>query len=333
MSVDLEKQIEIIVAKAIGFDSPTGSKTPWQRLMSQTTKAIAREDDVREVDARKEMSLLLNIETELIGMKDWVDNYPIHDGKDGARTWDVPEFYDEDVPWARVARDLVFYAASQEEADTNLNVLKPKQCHEYTHEEKAKWSKTAHKGMNKHERQYVVLLDKRPEACTSHVKLYFLDQEGVRKYSGLNRAIPRYYFGPILTAWLLAMAPRSNQRVLVIRAAIRMLMRFFNDNRKLQGGFSGGATGPPPMFDDEEQNEWYAFHTLRRMFRLRFGCSMCQHQENNRWCETEEPSGRLYDFDPNLDGAFKTYKQQETACVKDLRVRLQNGRKKSSAGQ
>lgn len=338
----LKNEIDRIVQEAIGFYSGPETKTPWQRIMSHTRTAIAKEDNLSRANeasrtnkkkAVNPMELLVAIETHLIGMKPWVDNYPIHDGMDGERTWDVPELYDEDVPWARVVRDIVFYTANQESADKHLNILRPKQGHEYTKEEKSKWKKTAHIGFNKHERQHVVLLDKWPEPCTSHIKLYYTSDEGVKKQSALSRAVPRYYFGPILTAWMLAMAPRAKHRTLVIKTAIGMLMTFYNDNQKLQGGFNGGATGPPPIFDDEVQNEWYAFHTLRRMFRLRFGCSMCQHQKDEEWFETKEPSGSLYNFDPNEDAAFQTYKQEVKARIKAIKIALEKEAKKGSAGQ
>ena len=77
------------------------------------------------------------------------------------------------------------------------------------------------------------------------------------------------------------------------------------------------------MFDGAGLNEWYAFHTLRRMFFMRTGCKMCQHRENGQWVETPEPSGSLYNFDPNKDAAFQTYKLQVEARVKAIEERLE----------
>ena len=48
------------------------------------------------------------------------------------------------------------------------------------------------------------------------------------------------------------------------------------------------------MKRQELMREWYAFHTLRRMFRLRFGCSMTN---------CEEIAGPLDTFKPSKDVA------------------------------
>lgn len=327
----LEAEIDRIVEEAIGFYGFPGSKTPWQRIMSHTRKAIAQEDNLSRINEASStdkktgvnpMELLVAIETHKIGMQPWVDIYPARDGGEN-RTWSIDKLDLADVPPIRAVRDIVKHTINQDEADRHLNVFNPKHGQVYS---KTGWKK-ARKGWNKHERQYVVFLDGWPKTCSSHAKRHRLDEnddpvidaDGNKVYWPLQRAVPRYYFGIILTVWLLAMAPHAKNRVLVIRQAISRLMGFYNDNQKISGAWNRGTTGPPPMFDGGNLNEWYAFHTLRRMFYMRTGCRMCQHEEDGEWVETPEPSGSLYDFDPQKDKAFMLFKQQEAARLKKMR--------------
>ena len=56
-----------------------------------------------------------------------------------------------------------------------------------------------------------------PKPCSSHTRVKVKIGGNIHE---LGRAVPRHYFGPILTAWLLAMGPHVTHRVFVIRKAI-----------------------------------------------------------------------------------------------------------------
>jgi len=133
----------------------------------------------------------------------------------------------------------------------------------------------------------------------------------------------RFSFGPLLTAWLAAMAPHAKYRLLVIRHAIKMLTDFYaGDGDKNQE--KALMLPRPPIFETgdnvDTMNEWYAFHTLRRMFRMCFGCNMFQHQDRSsgsvEWVETIEPPGSLQNYDLKEDRAWQTYKKTVKPLLK-----------------
>jgi len=125
-------------------------------------------------------------------------------------------------------------------------------------------------------------------------------------------AFMRWSFGPIGTAWLAAMAPRATDRVLVIQHAIKMLKAFYIDDDISTPKFTGN------LRRRERMMEWYAFHTLRRMFRLRFGCSMVYMKNAEKAVETRQP---LDEVRTSEDAGFMQYK-------KELRERLKEMAKK-----
>ena len=107
-------------------------------------------------------------------------------------------------------------------------------------------------------------------------------------------------FNAGMTAFLAAMAPQAFNRFLVIRYAIQEIQRFKPYMRKNR------ETGELEQWLPSKLHEWYAFHLLRRMFRMRFGCSMFPQ---------EEQSGRIDDVRLTEDAAWIAYKEgAKKAC-------------------
>jgi len=326
---DLDTEIDRIVLRSVGFSSKNQSATPWQLLMTHTRKAIAKEDGIRTRDAHTDlehrlspMSILVDIEDNKVGGKRWVDLYPARDGGVGSRYADDiyrKEIRDPNPLDIRHALDIVRYAQSQDQADEYLNVNESGSDQEYSDEIKSKWT-TCRTGYHKSRRCIVANLEEVPKPCTSHTRVKVKIGGNTHEF---GRAVPRHYFGPILTAWLLAMGPHVPHRVFVIRKAIHYLKEFYEDNRKLQGGLNGGNTGAPPQFTGSpeyinEMRDWYAFHTLRRMFRMRTGCFMCMAQQDDKWLPLMEMTTSLDQVDPSQDQAWTTFRQMERQQIARL---------------
>ena len=278
-----ELQVEEVVRRAIGFTVAPGSGKPWQILLTLTRKAIQREDELpRASDASagdfSPMEELQHLGE--FGMDPWVELYPIQENT---------------AP--RHVLDIARHTTDPTEATQWLNRFDSK--HKTDTNNQANWVQ-ARPGWNKKGKSIVILLKEWPQPYP------------VKRFNQLTFTPPRHNFGPILTVWLAEMAPRVRHRYLVIRHSIRYLMEFYNDPRKLK---RGEFTGPPPEFEgdvarQEEMREWYAFHTLRRMFYLRFGCSMWQNGKKENRHDVLEEAGTLQGYDLTQDKAWLDYKRE-----------------------
>lgn len=327
-------EIDDIVLRAVGITSGPQSATPWQLLMTHTRKAIAKEDNIRTNDAHIDckngalspMSILVDIEDKPQIFDSWLSLYPARDGGIGERyAGDIykDEIRDPNPLEIRHALDIVRYTADQKQADEYLNVNQSQPDKEISETKKLKWSK-CRPGFHKLRRCIVANLEEIPKPCSSHTRVKVKIGGNIHE---LGRAVPRHYFGPILTVWLLAMGPHVTHRVFVIRKAIENLKAFYDHNRMIQGGFNGGKTGPPPMFTGtperiNEMRDWYAFHTLRRMFRMRTGCCMCMAKQDGKWLPLMEMTSSLDQVDPNQDEAWTTFLQMERQRTNELRDSL-----------
>lgn len=98
-----------------------------------------------------------------------------------------------------------------------------------------------------------------------------------------------FRFGPMLTAFLAACSPGAPNRFLVMRWIVRELMLFEME---------------PQIYlhlrQQEAFRQWYAFHTLRRMYRMRWGISLF---------DDPEPSGPLESIRMTADSGYQKYKE------------------------
>jgi hypothetical protein len=103
-------------------------------------------------------------------------------------------------------------------------------------------------------------------------------------------------FSPTLTAFLAAMAPHAPNRHLVIKYCIQQLIHV---------KFHIAPYRNSELFHHQwlkdDMLEWYAFHLLRRMFRMRFGCSLFPQPET---------TGPLSEIRKGQDLAWLYYKNQ-----------------------
>lgn len=183
------------------------------------------------------------------------------------------------VPDCRWVRDIAEYTTEQDVATRIKWNLKP-------HQELTKEHKPAKPGWNKRNDNIVVLLP-----FSNAIR---------RMTGGLNAA----RFGPLLTSFLAAMAPHAKGRVLVIKYAIEQLLLF-------EFQFTTDENGNEYQWLPEHLVEWYAFHLLRRMFRMRFGCSMCPQAEY---------SGPILRAVPERDLAYQQYKKEAEEAYAKLAV-------------
>ena len=112
-----------------------------------------------------------------------------------------------------------------------------------------------------------------------------------------------FRFGPLLTSFLAAMAPNQPNRIHVIRYAVNELKLF-----ELDTNARNEACMP------ERLREWYAFHTLRRMYRFRWGVSLF---------EQPEQSGKLDAVKLTQDVAYQYYRDKATKAMKELRKEVE----------
>lgn len=295
MAVD-EYQVEQVVSEAVGLTYAPQTSKPWQLLKTLTRKAIQKEEGLkRPCDALQE-----NENWQLVNSEFWRESSDLKQTfewlqENGMEPWVL--LYPQKTKEIRHVFDIVRHTNNQAHATEMLNVFDPN--HKGKRKDKSKWIQ-ARAGWNKEGKSIVVLFEEWPKPYP--VKNHRDQWVTLR---------PRYRFGPLMTAWLAAMAPRVTHRHLVIRHAIRQLSEFYNDHKKLK---QGEVTGPPPQFvgdikRQEEMREWYAFHTLRRMFRFRFGCSMWQNGQGENRHEVLEQMSSLQQFDLNQDKAWKDYKR------------------------
>ena len=99
------------------------------------------------------------------------------------------------------------------------------------------------------------------------------------------------------------MAPDAKGRSLLIRYCIDELKLFqLHMHRDRE-------TGELYQWLPDRLIEWYAVHTLRRMFRMRFGCSMF---------DQEEQSGRIKDIRLTQDRGFQAYQNAVGKAYRNL---------------
>lgn len=207
-----------------------------------------------------------------LGMQEWRVLYDAHKHDQGGG---VPRI----IPDCRWVLDIVQYTTDQDEATRiKWNVKRGgKLTDKHT---------PAKPGWNKRNDNIVVLL---PFASAMRRMTYTVH-------------VAR--FGPLLTSFLAAMAPDKQGRALVIKYCLQQLLLFERlPMRKDRQTDTWHAWLP------EHLHEWWAFHLLRRMFRMRFGCSMF---------DEEEQSGPILRMAPERDLAYMKYK----ATVKKAYQRL-----------
>ena len=303
-----EAAISKAVKVAVGLNQKAVKKgqhhTGFQILLTLSRKAVKTEDGLlREKDSTTgdNAALVELLQWQELGMEDWWSLYPRRakpkaPKKRGERILSLEPNDDLELP--RQALDVAFYTNNLDEATKRLNVFDGSHSGWRPRVSKQDWTR-ASVGWNKKGKSIVVVLD---------------------TISILNLAqMNRFSFGPLMTAFLIAMAPKAKNRLLVIRYCIGMLLSFYAaEGEKRESRLEGIGFAPPEFTSGDPKRialmqEWYALHTLCRLFRMRFGCDMFQHQTKVNgyveWVETKQPAGSLQDYDLSKDRRWLTYKK------------------------
>lgn len=262
--------------------------TPWQLILTSTRRAIKREDKLDQYNkSHSKMGSLFDLSDYEVGMRPWIDWY---DEWTAIKAKDQGKNSNGNLPHQRVQRYIDrLERIGMEDMRYALFIER------YTDDEQqaTEWlGQPAKDGWNKNGKHVVILNGREPVVDTDWLNGHL-----------------RWSFGPIGTAWLAAMAPRATDRVLVIQHAIKMLKAFYIDDDISTPKFTGS------LRDRERRMEWYAFHTLRRMFRLRFGCSMVYMKNAEKAVEIRQP---LDEVRTSEDAGFMQYKKELQERLKEL---------------
>lgn len=269
-----------IVRRCVGFvsneelpNNTRRSRRPFYLICSLTGKAIEKEGDGRQWHHMRDdlQRFICSKDCEVKG-----DTEHIHD-EYGMQRWHLLRVTAKErkagresvVPDCRWVVDIAHYCTDQDEATRIKWNLKP-------HEELTEKHTPAQPGWNKR---------------NDNIALLWPFPHAMRRITG---AVNAARFGPLLTSFLAAMAPNAKGRVLVIKYAIEQLLLF-------EFQFTTDQHGKEYQWLPEHLVEWYAFHLLRRMFRMRFGCSMFPQAE---------PSGPILRMAPERDLAYQQYKKE-----------------------
>jgi len=238
-----------------------------------------------------------------LGMEPWV---VLHEAYKAHKRGEAPQI----IPDCRWVLDIVNYYSDAEEATRHKHKLPTKKDRETDVE----LPKLIEAGFHKLEDQFAVLLPwthilKRTVLATSksphpaHPRTVRVD--GEEKPRELKRTVYNTArFNPMITAFLAAMGPNADDRFLVIKYGIEQVLQFKPYMR------TDRETGEVYQWLPSELHEWYALHLLRRMFRIRFGCSMFPQ---------EEQSGRMGDVRKSDDKAWRYYKNEVGKAYKKLK--------------
>lgn len=254
-----ERELSERVRRAVGFldaedlkrsrngglkSQAHASRAPFQIILRLTAKAIAKEDgvtlprfrqltDLQQIVAIPDAELQEEIEElQDLGMQPWHVLYEPRE-KRGAGALKEP----------RWVLDIVNYSNDEDKARKQL-------YNTDEDEEQELEDKPLRVGWNKHNNKIVILLPTK----TMIERLYMP-----------QLSLNWFRFGPILTAFLAAMAVHTPDRWLVILYAVKEIKTLQAEDDRLQLS--------------EARRQWYAFHTLRRIYRMRWGISLSAKQE------------------------------------------------------
>jgi hypothetical protein len=207
----------------------------------------------------------------------------MHDGTPEG-VWEV---FDE----ARRIVDIAFYTNDKEKATEALYVGDKAEVTNPTSKERRKQARL---GWNKRKSNIVIVLS--ADSLLKRTTLVTSQSEHPNHPRKKGTAYNVARFSPTLTAFLAAMAPHAPNRHLVIKYCIQQLIHV---------KFHIAPYRNSELFHHQwlkdDMLEWYAFHLLRRMFRMRFGCSLFPQPET---------TGPLSEIRKGQDLAWLYYKNQ-----------------------
>lgn len=237
------------------------SYAPFQIILRCTLKAIMREDDLAGLRYQNLHDLQQFVAIQGAEVNEW-ENL-------GMQLWH--RLYERrGEPPPRWVLGIEYITDSQDIATERLYVFDTR-AQVQNRISPAKW-RQAKPGWNKRNNAIVLLLD--PVAIIE------------RFHTGRRHA---FRFGPMLTAFLAACSPGAPNRFLVMKWVVRELQLFEMEPQVFQN----------PRHQ-EAFREWYAFHTLRRMYRMRWGVSLF---------DAPEQSGPLDQIRMTQDVGYQKYKE------------------------
>ncbi len=237
---------------------------PFQVILRLTARAIQAEDDVPKVwhqDLEDLQRFVSSEDAEL-------ENSPRFEL--GMQQWHVLRTNTGLLPECRWVLDIARYTNDTNQATRWKYVNDERAEVERIPEEK--W-KPARKGWNKRNSSIVVLLG--GSELLPRTALAVSRSTHPNHPRGLRNIYNTARFNPLLTSFLAAMSPEAPNRFLVIKYAVSELLLFdfqYATDRETGQEYTWLKGGDIAC-------EWYALHTIRRMYRFRFGCSLFPQQE------------------------------------------------------
>jgi len=280
------------------------SYAPFQIILRLTAKAVEKEDQKNLRHKHQDLHDLQEYVSSLECVR--VKRLEKLEGELGMQRWDILyEAWQHDkkelderrriLPQPRWVVDIVRYTNSTAQATEWLNVFD--NSVEVDRTDKKNW-KEAEEGFNKRNNSIVILLPTEILLARAAIVPSKSDHPNHPRGGARNR-YNTARFGPMITAFLAAMAPKAKGRYLVLRYAVMEVLNFMR-NQEYEW-HTRRTTGEEFRAIPAHLEEWYALHTIRRMYRFRFGISLFPY---------EEVAGPLDQMRKTQDIGYQTYKKQ-----------------------
>lgn len=280
------------------------SYAPFQIILRLTAKAVEKEDQKNLRHKHQDLHDLQEYVSSLECVR--VKRLEKLEGELGMQRWDILyEAWQHDkkelderrriLPQPRWVVDIVRYTNNTAQATEWLNVFD--NSVEVDRTDKKNW-KEAEEGFNKRNNSIVILLPTEILLARAAIVPSKSDHPNHPRGGARNR-YNTARFGPMITAFLAAMAPNAKGRYLVLRYAVKEVKRLLQ--KQEHQWHTRRTTGEELRAIPTHLEEWYALHTIRRMYRFRFGISLFPY---------EEVAGPLDQLLKSQDAGYQTYKKK-----------------------
>jgi len=290
------------------------SYAPFQIILRLTAKAVEKEEKKKAAEKKEDRKILPLKHKDLDDLQQYVsslecvrkNDYQKLEGELGMQRWDIlyeawqhdkkePNEEKRTIPNSRWVMEIVRYTNNTAQATKWLNVHDENAEVDRTNEKN--W-KEAQEGFNKRNNSIVILLPANTLLARKAIVPSKSDHPNHPRGGARNR-YNTARFGPMITAFLAAMAPKAKGRYLVLRYAVKEMLKLM-EKQDLQW-HTRITTGEEFLAIPAHLEEWYALHTIRRMYRFRFGISLFPY---------EEVAGPLDQMRKTQDIGYQTYKKQ-----------------------